>query len=110
MAVGKITFKLSCRKILGGLVVTNLNQVRAFFCGVFFYKWFVMRIIKAKFNGSVNRILPSFKLPDRFLRNLTPRKCQGAETCNLRIWRDDFCRVNGSMGLLAVGVIKMRSW
>lgn len=60
-----------------------------------FYTWSFWQFIKARANGSVNRILPLFRLPDGLIRKLNPRKWQGAKTCNLGIWRDDFYLVNG---------------
>jgi glycosyltransferase involved in cell wall biosynthesis len=60
-----------------------------------FFTWPLWKFFKARLNGAVNRILPLFSLSDGKFRKLIPYKWQGAKTCNLGIWRDDFYRVNG---------------
>ncbi len=47
-------------------------------------------------SGGVNRLVPlrELALPG-WLRKIRPRRWQGAKTCNLSLWRDDFVHVNG---------------
>lgn len=45
--------------------------------------------------GKVNRILPYLSLPLGPLRKWGRTRWEGAKTCNLAIWRDDFFSVNG---------------
>lgn len=49
----------------------------------------------AYLNRKCNRYLPFWKLPLGLLRKCAPQKWQGAKTCNLGIWRNDFIAVNG---------------
>jgi GT2 family glycosyltransferase len=60
-----------------------------------FYGWSVASFIRARLNGSLNRILPLLRLPDGAFRKCRPGRWQGAKTCNIGIWRDDFYRING---------------
>jgi len=60
---------------------------------VFWYT--LMEFLKARRRGEINRLLPLVRLPDGCFRLLRPRRWQGAMTCNLAVWRDDFYRVNG---------------
>ncbi len=48
-----------------------------------------------KLTGKINRWLPLLSLPLKSLRKLKPQRWQGAKTCNLGVWRDDFVAVNG---------------
>jgi len=41
----------------------------------------------------INRFLPLIRLPER--KKNKKQKWQGAKTCNLAIWRDDFIKING---------------
>jgi GT2 family glycosyltransferase len=60
-----------------------------------FYGWPVLRFLKARLGGGINRVLPFLKLPVACGRKLQPRTWQKATGCNLALWRDDFYRVNG---------------
>jgi glycosyltransferase involved in cell wall biosynthesis len=57
--------------------------------------WSAGDCLRARLRGGINRILPLLRLPDQSWRRLRPRRWQGAMTCNLAVWRDDFYRVNG---------------
>ncbi|MCK4838869.1 MAG: glycosyltransferase family 2 protein [Desulfobulbaceae bacterium] len=82
--------------VAGNRVLLSESFTKEAFSGSLeFYRWSFLRFIKARFDGSVNRIMPLFKLPDGFFRKLIINKWQGAKTCNLGIWRDDFYKVNG---------------
>jgi glycosyltransferase involved in cell wall biosynthesis len=59
------------------------------------YAWSLARFLKARLGGEINRLLPLLRLPDGFFRKLRGSRWQGAMTCNLVVWRDDFYRVNG---------------
>lgn len=54
-----------------------------------FYDWLLLK--KA---SHCNRILPLLFLP-YFPRRLKKNKWQGAKTCNLGVWRNDFVNING---------------
>lgn len=60
------------------------------------YAWSRADWQSAKQRGGVNRLAPlrELALPG-WLRKVRPRRWQGAKTCNLSLWRDDFVRVNG---------------
>jgi len=45
--------------------------------------------------GHIARLLPLIRLPDSAFRKISPRRWQGAKTCNLSAFRDDLLKVNG---------------
>lgn len=45
--------------------------------------------------GHISRLQPLLRLPDSALRKVSPRRWQGAKTCNLSAFRDDLFKVNG---------------
>lgn len=55
-----------------------------------FWQW-----TKAQLTGKCNRLLPLIHLPLGPLRKLAPMRWQGAKTCNLAMWRQDYLAVNG---------------
>ncbi|MEN8134422.1 MAG: glycosyltransferase family 2 protein [Thermodesulfobacteriota bacterium] len=59
------------------------------------YEWPLLKFLKARLLGEINRLLPLFRLPAGFFRKLRRSRWQGAMTCNLAVWREDFYRVNG---------------
>lgn len=63
--------------------------------GIKLHQQSVLRFIKWRLQGSVNRLLPLLYLPVDYLRLLRPHYWQQAMTCNLGVWRDDFIAVNG---------------
>lgn len=52
--------------------------------------WFL-----AYFSGKINRLLPLLTIKKLFPRYLTTKIWQGAKTCNLAIWKEDFLNING---------------
>lgn len=58
-------------------------------------RWSPARFLRARIHSEVNRLLPLLRLPDGFFRKLQRSRWQGAMTCNLAVWRDDFYQVNG---------------
>jgi len=42
-----------------------------------------------------NRVLPFLRLPLGRIRKIAAQRWQGAKTCNIGVWRDDFMKVNG---------------
>jgi GT2 family glycosyltransferase len=58
-------------------------------------KWSPSRFLRARLGGEINRLLPLLRGPDGFFRKLRRLRWQGAMTCNLAVWREDFYRVNG---------------
>lgn len=52
--------------------------------------WYV-----AKITHKCNRFLPFLKLPLGKLRTLFSQKWEGAKTCNLALWKNDYIAVNG---------------
>ncbi|MFM2240320.1 MAG: hypothetical protein RJA69_1694, partial [Pseudomonadota bacterium] len=53
-------------------------------------QWLVDRLV-----GRINRWLPLLHLADGAWRLRSPARWQGARTCNLAVWREDFVAVNG---------------
>ena len=52
--------------------------------------------LRAYRQGYISRLLPLLRLPDiAWIRKLSPRRWQGAKTCNLSAFRTDLLRVNG---------------
>lgn len=45
--------------------------------------------------GRINRWLPLLQLADAGWRKKSPKRWQGARTCNLAVWKKDFTAVNG---------------
>ena len=48
-----------------------------------------------RWQGRINRWLPLLQLGDAHWRKRSPQRWQGARTCNLAVWREDFIAVNG---------------
>jgi len=48
-----------------------------------------------RWHGRINRWLPLLHLADAGWRKRSPQRWQGARTCNLAVWREDFVAVNG---------------
>lgn len=59
------------------------------------HHWPLARWIAAAWGGKANRWLPLLGLPDGAWRRRAAGRWQGAKTCNLSLWREDFARVNG---------------
>lgn len=60
------------------------------------YQWSRADWQTAKRSGEVNRLAPLYELTlPGWLRKIRPQRWQGAKTCNLSLWRQDFVRVNG---------------
>lgn len=55
-----------------------------------FWQW-----LQLYFSRGCNRLLPLFTLPLGILRKISAKKWQGAKTCNLAVWKQDFFQVNG---------------
>jgi len=51
--------------------------------------------LRAFRQGHIERLLPLLRLPDSAFRKVSPRRWQGAKTCNLSAFRADLLRVNG---------------
>jgi len=52
--------------------------------------------VRARWQGSINRLMPLLRLPDiACWRKRAPCRWQGAKTCNLSAFREDLVRVNG---------------
>lgn len=58
-------------------------------------KWGLKDWGLARVTGKINRFMPLIHLPFSLGRKASPRRWQGAKTCNLGIWRQDFIAVNG---------------
>lgn len=59
------------------------------------YAWPLRRWVFGEGRRGLNRRLPLLRLPLGPLRNRRPYRWQGVKTCNLGVWRDDLCAVNG---------------
>ena len=51
--------------------------------------------LKARLKGHINRWTPLLHAANGAWRKRAPKRWQGARTCNLAVWRDDFVQVNG---------------
>lgn len=49
----------------------------------------------ARLRGHINRLSPLLRLGNAGWRKVAPLRWQGARTCNLAVWREDFVAVNG---------------
>ena len=49
----------------------------------------------ARLRGQINRLTPLLRLGNAGWRKVAPLRWQGARTCNLAVWREDFVAVNG---------------
>ena len=49
----------------------------------------------ARLRGQINRLTPLLRLGNAGWRKVSPLRWQGARTCNLAVWREDFVAVNG---------------
>lgn len=47
------------------------------------------------FHRQTNRLFPLLRIPLNKLRKLSSRRWQGAKSCNLGLWKEDFLTVNG---------------
>ncbi len=59
------------------------------------WTWSNRRWISERLSGGLTRWLPLLRLPPGAWRDRAPRAWEGAKTCNLGIWREDFLAVNG---------------
>lgn len=57
--------------------------------------WRIGDWLRARRQGRISRLLPLLRMPDSGLRKISPRRWQGAKTCNISAWRSDLLRVNG---------------
>ncbi|MBI4807440.1 MAG: glycosyltransferase family 2 protein [Nitrosomonadales bacterium] len=51
--------------------------------------------LRAYRQGHISRLLPLLRMPDSAFRKVSPRRWQGAKTCNLSAFRADLLNVNG---------------
>lgn len=51
--------------------------------------------LKDRWRGRINRWLPLIGMTDGVWRKRSPQRWQGARTCNLAVWQEDFAAVNG---------------
>jgi len=59
------------------------------------WTWHTRQWLLPYLRRDINRLLPLIRLPERLLRKRYKQKWQGAKTCNLAIWREDFITING---------------
>jgi glycosyltransferase involved in cell wall biosynthesis len=57
--------------------------------------WSFMKLLTARLDGEVNRLLPLMTLPGQAWRKLAPSRWRGARTCNLAAFMDDLVTVDG---------------
>ena len=58
-------------------------------------EWPLRTLIGHYRRDAINRMAPTLTLPLGPLRKLTPRRWEGARSCNLAVWRADLERVDG---------------
>ena len=59
------------------------------------WTWSNRRWISERLSGGLTRWLPLLRLSPGAWRDRAPRAWEGAKTCNLAIWREEFLAVNG---------------
>jgi glycosyltransferase involved in cell wall biosynthesis len=59
------------------------------------YRFGALQWLKTLWKRGCNRIGPLLRLPLGPLRALAPNRFEGAKTCNLAVWRQDYLAVNG---------------
>ncbi|USF87964.1 glycosyltransferase family 2 protein [Candidatus Endoriftia persephonae] len=57
--------------------------------------WSARQWLTARLSGGVNRLLPLLRIGEARFRKRRARRWQGARSCNLALWREDFLAVNG---------------
>jgi glycosyltransferase involved in cell wall biosynthesis len=60
-----------------------------------FWQWHWQQWLIYYLRRDINRFLPLLHLPLGISRKYFPQTWQGAKTCNLAIWREDFFHLNG---------------
>ena len=60
--------------------------------------WSFAALARENLRGGVNRLLPALRLPLGPLRKHFAQQWQGAQTCNLAVWRADLDRIDGFDG------------
>ena len=59
------------------------------------WNWTLTQWILPYLRRDINRFLPLLRLPMSLFKKRYKTKWQGAKTCNLAVWRDDFKQING---------------
>lgn len=59
------------------------------------HRWSLFKWMTLYWQGYCNRVFPLLSVPLGKLRKLNAVKWQGAKTCNLGMWRQDFLKING---------------
>lgn len=91
-ALAEPGFFLSGNRVL--LAAQFTQQVLA--QGIPVHSWSFSEWARALLQGKINRLLPLMHLPlPGLLRRSSRERWQGAKTCNLSLWREDFLAVNG---------------
>lgn len=57
--------------------------------------WDFSKLVRERFGGGVNRLLPAIRAPLGALRKIYPGAWEGAKTCNLAVARGDLDRIDG---------------
>ena len=57
--------------------------------------WSASRWLRARVQGEINRLLPLLRVADGAWRDGVAEQWQGARSCNLALWRQDFMQING---------------
>lgn len=55
----------------------------------------LLRLLRARLRGGINRLSTQIRLPDGAWRRRSPERWKGVKTCNFSAWRADLLRVNG---------------
>jgi len=53
------------------------------------------KLIKLRIQKKINRLVPFFRIKKYPFRKILKKKWEGAKTCNLGVWRNDFKKING---------------
>jgi len=59
------------------------------------WNWSKLQWVLPYLRIDINRFLPLLRLPVKLLSKHHKKKWQGAKTCNLAVWRDDFEKIKG---------------
>ncbi len=77
------------------VLLSRVFSQRVLEYGVPIAGWGAAHWLAARLLGRINRFLALARLPLGRLRDRSPRRWEGAKTCNLGLWRTDFLAVNG---------------
>ena len=77
------------------ILVSEQMTKRIEFEGENWEEWGKAQWLRSRLIGGINRLQPLLCVPGQRWRRQVPNRWEGAKTCNLGVWREDFVAVNG---------------